>query len=110
MRDSLRVRRSKALSHVHCRLDGFPHRQGSLAEPLAQRLAFQELRDHVGASAVGSHVVDHDDVGMGQSSDGSSFLLEAAETVGVGGEVVGEARAFSDSPRATSGTLPLSRR
>jgi len=85
MRDSLRVRRSKALSHVHCRLDGFPHRQGTLAEPLAQRLAFQEIRDHVGVTAVGSHVVDPDDVGMGQSSDGLGF---------------------SESPRATFGTPP----
>jgi hypothetical protein len=91
---------------MHCRLDGFPHRQGTPAEPLAQRLAFEQVRDHAGAAEVGSHIVDHHDIGMGKSGDGSGFLLESAEAVPIGGDVVGEARAFSDSPRATSGTLP----
>ncbi len=97
MRDRLRVGGSKALGHVHCRLDSFPHRQGTLAEPLAQRLAFEKLRDHVGRAggrriggAVRAHVVNREDVGVIERGDRPRLALEAPEAVRVAGQGLGQ--------------------
>ena len=43
-------------------VDGLRDGQGDLGHALAQRLAFQQLRDQVGATLVGAHVVNDEDV------------------------------------------------
>ena len=90
VRDRLRVGGGEAMGHVHRGLDRLPQRQGALAQPLAQRLAFEQLRDDVGATAVGPHVVDDDHVRVGEGGDGSRLPLESAEAVPIAGDVVGE--------------------
>ena len=56
------------------------------ADPLAQRLAFEQLGDHVGRALVGPDVVDLEDVRVVEQAGGARLLLEAAQAVGVGRE------------------------
>ena len=50
----------------------------------------EKLGDDVGSAVVCADVVDGEDVGVVQSGDGPGLLLEAAETVGVGGDLGAE--------------------
>ena len=43
-------------------VDGLRAGQGRRGHPLAKRLALQQLRDQVGATLVGAHVVNDEDV------------------------------------------------
>ena len=53
----------------------------------AQRLAVEQLGDHVRLPVGGADVVDRDDVGIVERRGGARLLLEAVQPVGVGGEV-----------------------
>jgi hypothetical protein len=90
VRDRLRVGGGEAMGHVYRGLDRLAQRQGALAQPFAQRLALEQLRDDVGSTGVGPHVVDDDHVRVGESGHGPRFPLEPAEAVPIAGDVVGQ--------------------
>src|SRR6476659_7690793 len=64
--------------------------QGSGHEARRECLAFQKLGDGVGDVAMGSDVVDRQDVGMRQGRDGPGLPLEASRKLGIAGETLGE--------------------
>jgi hypothetical protein len=103
VRDRLRVGGGEALSHVHCRLDSFSHRQGTLAQPLAQRLAFEKLRDDVGRAGVTSHIVDRQNVGVTERGDRPRLALEAPEAVRVARQALGKNRVHDTVVSAHAG-------
>ena len=45
-------------------LDGLAYRQRPFGQPLRERLAFEEFRDHVDLFIVRADVVEREDVGM----------------------------------------------
>ena len=57
---------------------------GLHVEQLAQALAVDELHDDGLAAAFGEHVVDGDDVGMGEPGDGDGLAAEALGDDGIG--------------------------
>ena len=57
---------------------------GLHVEQLAQALAVDELHDHGLAAAFGEHVVDGDDVRMGEPGDGNGLAAEALGDDGIG--------------------------
>jgi hypothetical protein len=59
-------------------VDGFLRRQG-LAEPVAQRLALQKLRDDVRASFAQPDVMDDENVGVIGLGSGAGFWLPYPE-------------------------------
>src|SRR5207248_461121 len=69
---------------LHREAERLAERQPPVAEPIAQRLSFEELHDDVGRARVAADVVDGEDVGMVEVTGGEGLLLEAAELVGRG--------------------------
>ena len=57
-------------------LDGLANGQRTGVQPLAQRLAFQQLRDQIGRALVVAHVVDGQDVRVVEKAGGAGLLLE----------------------------------
>lgn len=76
MDDALLVRGGEPRGQLAGELEGAPHRQGPALQRRSQRLAFEQLGDHVGRRALGMHVVDGDDVRMVQRRGGAGFLRE----------------------------------
>ena len=68
-------------------LDGLARAERARRHPVAQRLALQQLRDDVGRAVVLAGVVDGDDVGVVEGAGGFGLVLEAAQALGVLGEV-----------------------
>ena len=68
-----------------CRSDlhRLAHRDGTAIQPLAQRLALQQLRDQVRRAVLHPNVVHGKNVGMIERGDGARFLLEAAHAIGI---------------------------
>jgi hypothetical protein len=59
-------------------LDGLAPRQRRVPDPLAERLAVEQFRDHVGSAPVGPDVVHRKDVGVIECTRRPRFLLEAS--------------------------------
>jgi hypothetical protein len=57
--------------------------QAATLDLLAQRFAFQQLRDQIRRAFVGAHLKHGKNVGMVQRRRGSRLLLEAAQPVGM---------------------------
>ena len=81
--DALLVRGGEAVGDLEREVDGLLLRDRPAVEPLAQRLALQQLRDGVGDAILRAEVVDREDVRMRQRRDGLRLALEARERVGV---------------------------
>ena len=61
------------------------------SEPVAQRLAFQQLGDEIRiVLAVAADVVDREEVGMIEHPRGARFLFEAQQTLAVADGDVGQ--------------------
>ena len=78
---SLRGRES--LRDLRRDLDRAARRQRSVRERLAQRLAVEQLLDHVGNAVGDPGVVDGDDVRVVEHAGGARFGLEALQSLGV---------------------------
>ena len=76
--DPLLVRRREALRDLQRVADRPARREGPAGEPLAQRLAFEQLRDDVGRAVVRADVVDRQDVRVVQRRRRLRLLLESA--------------------------------
>ena len=83
MDDALLVRGGQAVRDLHGVVERLAHRQGAAAQALAQRLAFEQLRDDVGRAVVHADVVHREDVRVIQRRGGSRFLLEALKPAGI---------------------------
>jgi hypothetical protein len=59
----------------------------TLRQPLAKRDAFEQLGHDVRGVPVAPHVVQREDVGMRQGSDGASFALEPRQRLRVAGQI-----------------------
>ena len=78
------VRGGEAVRDLQRVLDGLARRERADGrEPLAQRLALEQLHDGVGDAAVLAEVVDGQDVRVRERRDGLRLALEARERVGV---------------------------
>ncbi len=71
-------------------LGGASGRDRAVVEPLAQRLAVEQLHDCEGDAIGGSEIVDREDVGVGKGRNGSGLALEAGEGRRVGGHIFGK--------------------
>ena len=66
-------------------LDRLAHGQRSGRQPLAERIALQELHDRIGNSVLIAEVVDGENVRMGQRRHCAGLALEASQGVGIPG-------------------------
>ena len=62
----------------------FPPRHHSAADPLTQRLPFEQLHHGVGDAVVAAEVVNGEDIGMRQRRDCMRLALEARQAIGIG--------------------------
>jgi hypothetical protein len=92
-----------ALRHLQRRVDRAPRRERPAREPVAQRLALQQLADDVRPAGVASDVVDREQVGMVEHPDGARFLLEALQRLRVVGPDVGQHLDRDVAPEARVG-------
>ena len=83
MEDPSRVGRGQPLGDVDAHLERASHRQPAPVEPALQRLALDELEDHVGEIALAPHVVDGDDGGVGDGTRRARLVLEEAQPLRV---------------------------
>ena len=81
--DPLLVGRGQAVGDLGPVLDGLLQREPAGAQPLAQRLALEQLRDHVGDAAFEADVEDREDVRVVEGARRPRLALEALEPVGV---------------------------
>ena len=68
-------------------LDGLPHRQRACGQPVAKRLAFEQLRDDERRAVLGADVVDCQDVRVIERRGGLGFLREPTQPIRIRGEV-----------------------
>ncbi len=81
--DALVVRGAETAGELRRDLGCLARRHRRAVDPLAQRLALEQLRDDVGCTLVSADVVDREDVGMVQHPGRACFLLEAAQSIGI---------------------------
>ena len=86
MDDALLVRRRKSPCHLQPVVNRLADGKRATPQPLAQRLPFQQLGDHVKRAVPGSDVEDRKNVGMIQSPGRAGFLFEALHPVAIGRE------------------------
>ena len=86
MNQSLRVGGREPARDLDAVLDRLAHGQRARREPLAQRLALEQLHDDEQLAVVDARVEDADDVRMRERGDGLRFALEPRPPIGVGGE------------------------
>jgi hypothetical protein len=84
------MRGAKPAADLHAPLDTLADGQRSLLQPLAERLALDQLEDDVRKSVLGAEVVVGEDVRVVESGHRSGLLLEAAKTVGIARAVRGQ--------------------
>ena len=72
--------------HLARIVDGFPHRQRAVAEPITQRYAVDQLGDQIRCDALEPDVVQREDVRMAQRGNGARLALEAGHRIRVGGK------------------------
>ena len=87
--DAFLVRGGQAEGDLAGDLDGACGRKRAVVEPLAQRLALEQLGDGVSEAVDGAEVVDGQDVGVGERGDRLRLALEAGE----------RRRVLGDAPR-----------
>jgi hypothetical protein len=75
------VGRLEPLAGLHPEVDGAPLGKRPAPQRVPQRLALEELEDHVGATVVASHVEHREDVGMAQRRHRPRLVLEALEAI-----------------------------
>jgi hypothetical protein len=85
--DALLVRRGQPARDLEGDLDGLAGRQRAVLQALAQRLALQQLHRRVHRALLAAEIVDREDVGVRERSDGLRLPLEAPERVRVLGEI-----------------------
>jgi hypothetical protein len=73
MDDAGAMRRRQALPSGQELVDDFRRRTRAQAQPLAEGRPFDQLHRHEHGRAEGAHVVDGNDVGMGQLREGLCF-------------------------------------
>ena len=86
MNDALRVRGRESSRQLRREVQGLPDRERRPANPFAQVLTLEQLRDDVRRSLVESEVVDGEDPRMVQCRGRLCFEFETTQTLVVGGE------------------------
>ena len=81
MHDPLLVRGGESVRDLERVLDRLPRRDRSAGEPLAQRLALEQLLNDEGDPVVLADVVQRDDVGMIQGGGRAGFLFEPPQPI-----------------------------
>ncbi len=81
MHEAAFVRGGEPARDLRAVLDHLAHRQPAIAQPLAQRLSFEQFHHGEGASVVHAEIVNGEDVGMRQRGDRAGFTLEARERI-----------------------------
>ena len=84
MDDPLVVSGGEAVRDLERVVEGLADGKRSALEAGPQGLAFEQLRDDVGGTVVGPHVVDGENVRVVQGTGGAGLLLEAAELLAIG--------------------------
>lgn len=88
MHDASGVGDVEAHQHIARDLQRGAHGQDArIAEPRAEGHTVQQLQGEEEHAVADAEVVDDDDVGVGEAGDGPGLTLEAADDVGVVGEV-----------------------
>ncbi len=90
MDDAAVVRGGEAARRLERDLDRPPHRERAAGQPVAQRLAIQDLGDEIGGVVLRAGVEDGEDVRVIERRGGPRLLLEAADALGVGAQGGGE--------------------
>ena len=90
MNDVALVRGGQSAGDLGGVIERLPRRHGALPDARAQRLALQQFGDDVVEPAFVADIVDGQDVRMVEHARGARFLLEAPQSVRVGGEIAGE--------------------
>ncbi len=88
MDDAAVVRGRQAAGDLHRVLDGLPDGQRAGAKAVAERLAFEQLRDNERRAVLGADVMDREDVRVVERRGGLGFLRESPEPIRIRGEVV----------------------
>jgi hypothetical protein len=86
MGDPFFVRRGKPVRDWQRQLNRLANPERTGTQPIAQRLALEQLRYDEGRGAVSADVVDGEDVWVGQGRGGSGFLLEPMKAIDAGRE------------------------
>ena len=81
--DALGVRGGEPPRDLDRVVERLAQRQRAARHALAQRLAFEQLGDHVRRAVVRADVVDGEDVRVVERAGGARLLLEAPQAVGV---------------------------
>lgn len=74
-------------AHPGGQLESAPRRQRPAGEALSQPLSLEELEDEVGCAVVDARIEHRQELRVVERSRGARFLLEAAQPVGVRGDV-----------------------
>ena len=101
MHDAFFVRCRQPVRDLHSVIDRPAQRYLPAPDPLAQRLAFEQLCHHVRHTLVRPHLVHGKNVGMIQRRRRAGFLLKAPQPVGIGRDGLGQNldRDFAVQPR-----------
>src|SRR5580658_3696042 len=83
MNDPFFMSRGQPMCNLQRIVESLAHGKRSAAQPLPQRLAFQQFGDYVGRAFARADIEDCQNVGMVQGSSGQSLLLKAAQAVDV---------------------------
>ena len=84
--DAAAMRRRQPTRNLDSVVDHFAQRQRGAREALAQRVAVQQLGDHVAHAVVCAHVQDRHQVRVIQRARSARFLIEPAQALGLGVE------------------------
>ena len=90
MHDPFLVGRGQTVSDLHLIINCFAQRYRSAPDPLAQGLAFQQLRNQVRYAVMSRHLMDSKNVGVVQRRSCPRFLLKTAQAIGIRGEGLGQ--------------------
>ena len=102
MDDAAVVGGREALGDLQGVVDRLASRQRAAVDLVAQRLAFEQLRDDVGRAVLRADVVDGEDVRMVERARGPRLLVETAQPVSVRGKSGG--RTLIATSRPSSGS------
>lgn len=80
----------QAVRDLRATLDGFALRHRATFQHRPQAFAFEQFGDEIRRAILLADVIDAENVGMIERGDGTRFLLEAAQAVGITGERRGE--------------------
>ena len=95
MDNALLVGGGEATGDLLAVVDRFARSKWTIAQAVAERLAFQQFGDYIGRAMVSANVrftdiKDRKDVGVVEGGRGAGFLREALQAVGVGGKRRGQ--------------------